>query len=455
MKKVHLLGSTNWSQKYDPDRWLAPLSTMLDFIAGEDCELDRLILIGGDHENDQKFCSLANQLLSERGVKADLEARIRTGGDPAVIAKLVSNAISAAARDNAGLWVDLTPGPKERSAVIFAAASAVPDALIFYSQLEAGGYRIRQLARMGSYNAWIGRHGIRIRDYREELRHLAEMYERERPVSRDEIYLAVADLLSPQPGLQAFASTARTNVITMAEWVHKETIPRLFGKPGFQGEREEDEIIRSVDKKDSKTRSAGRAGQTLYQLRCLFAHDKPDGQQPVMDDALALLDCLAFLSARLSDRLRPDDQPSRGAGANVGARIFVAVDGDDVGRSFEQRLADCVGVEDVLALERWSQHVQRELSDLMIRLKDHCDAVFLVRTGDGFLAAVPKDRLSGLMDNFNPKFSDVAVTTGVGPTVKDSYLALKLGKAKNRGGGTFYSFNPPDERVLWIKAGFV
>ena len=86
---------------------------MLSHIVAEGCQLVRLILIGGDHQNDQRDCSLANLLLSDKGIKADVESNIRAGDEPAAIARLVSNAVRAAAADKAELWVDLTPGLKE------------------------------------------------------------------------------------------------------------------------------------------------------------------------------------------------------------------------------------------------------------------------------------------------------------------------------------------------------
>lgn len=42
---------------------------------------------------------------------------------------------------------------------------------------------------------------------------------------------------------------------------------------------------------------------------------------------------------------------------------------------------------------------------------------------------------------------DATVTVGIGRTVKEAYLALKLGKARNRG-GIFFSLDPPDEAIL-------
>jgi len=418
---------------------------MLSHLIAEGCQLVRLILIGGDHQNDQRYCSLANLLLSDKGIKADVEFNIRPSDEPAALAKLVSNTVRSATADKAELWVDLTPGPKERSAVIFASASAVSDARIFYSPFEDGSYKVRQLAQMGSYNQWIGQHGIRIRNYREEIASLAEMYEHERPVRRDEIDLAISDLLGVHPGLDEVISSPRANLITLAEWAAKDKAHILLGTASQDWKGKEDEAIRKVNQIDSKTRSAGRASQLVYQLRCLFGHDKESGQQPTMSDAIALLDCLALLSARFSLLNSPSRLPTR----LLVERIFVAVDGDDVGRKFERRLADCVGIEDVLALEQWSQQIQRELSDLMLRLQEQCEGVFLVRTGDGFLAAIPQDNFPLLDNAFSQNNSIVSVTTGIGKTVKDAYLALKLGKAKNRGGGIFFSLNPPEEKILW------
>jgi hypothetical protein len=74
------------------------------------------------------------------------------------------------------LLIDLTPGPKHRSAVLFAAASAVPEIEIVYAEGKPGKQRefeIKPLDRLGTYNRWLGRHGIQIRNYSEELADLA------------------------------------------------------------------------------------------------------------------------------------------------------------------------------------------------------------------------------------------------------------------------------------------
>jgi hypothetical protein len=75
---------------------------MLDHITGSQRETVKLILIGGDHENDQKYCSLVNTFLSDSGRKVDVDARIRFGDQqrvPAAIARIVSSAAESAVLD--------------------------------------------------------------------------------------------------------------------------------------------------------------------------------------------------------------------------------------------------------------------------------------------------------------------------------------------------------------------
>jgi hypothetical protein len=87
----------------------------------------------------------------------------------------------------------------------------------------------------------------------------------------------------------------------------------------------------------------------------------------------------------------------------------------------------------------------------MIELMERWDGSFLARTGDGFLTGFAATGFDDVARHFRPRLSDAdaTVTTGIGRTVKEAYLALKLGKAKNRGGGIFFSLDPPEERTLW------
>jgi hypothetical protein len=158
-----------------------------------------------------------------------------------------------------------------------------------------------------------------------------------------------------------------------------------------------------------------------------------------------LLDCLAFLSSRLQS-LKTSLPSTNQVDAEL---IFIAVDGDDVGRRFEERLAECVAMSDAIKLREWSHGIQQKLSEEMVTLMDKWEGQFIARTGDGFLASVPSKYLDELKTDFRPKLQDETATTGIGRTVKEAYLALKLGKARNRGGGIFFSFDPPQEVILW------
>jgi hypothetical protein len=129
--------------------------------------------------------------------------------------------------------------------------------------------------------------------------------------------------------------------------------------------------------------------------------------------------------------------------------MYLAVDGDDVGRRFEEQLASCVDAKDVAALHLWSHSIQQELSGYMLDLVEIWDGRFVARTGDGFLAAFPAESYLDLISRFRPRLPGATVTTGIGHSVKEAYLALKLGKARNRGGGILYGFDPPKEELLW------
>lgn len=98
--------------------------------------------------------------------------------------------------------------------------------------------------------------------------------------------------------------------------------------------------------------------------------------------------------------------------------MFIAIDGDDVGRRFEERLAECTGTQEAIALHQWSQRVQQELSQLMTTLGDSWSGSFLARTGDGFLASLSDSHFADLTQNFRPRLTDASVTTGIGLTVK-------------------------------------
>jgi len=105
---------------------------------------------------------------------------------------------------------------------------------------------------------------------------------------------------------------------------------------------------------------------------------------------------------------------------------------------------------DLTKVREWSLQVQHELSGMLLDLAARWDAVPLALTGDGFLVSLPQVHLDALKSAFRPLLSDqLTVSTGIGPTIKDAYLALKLCKAGNRGGGIYYLMIPPVEEAPW------
>lgn len=449
MKQVHLLCSTNWPPRTsspDESRILSPFRTILSHLLSQELKLDRLILLGSNQPTDFQYASLVSGELKKESLEVEIKVFGNRDDAPSEIARVVSSSAEIAVSRQAELWVDLTPGPKPRSAALFAAASAVPDVKIVYAEQGENGYEVEPFQHLGSYNEWLGQHGVWIRNYREELSRLAEQAEAEtkgtkESVRKIEILTAISSLLGQHPELESSALKPDSNLLLLAQWVANTAVPeKLFGATPSQWTGGANDYIKDQKTFSGRTRSAGRASQMLWRIRCIFAHEAP-----AREDAIALLDCLSFLAFRLNASSSHSVEPQ----ATLEDRMFIAIDGDDVGRRFEERLAECVDVNDAIALHLWSQRVQRELSQLMVSLRDEWGGSFLARTGDGFLASFPASDFDDLMQNFRPCLTDATVTTGIGITVKDAYIGLKIGKARNRGGGIYFSFDPPEEKILW------
>lgn len=451
MNKVHLLCSANWGA--DPERMLKPLETMLEHLRSNSYELCKVIIVRGNQAQDQEYCAKAQKLLPS---SVDFSAPVDTG-QAVKVAGLLSRSAEEAVRDGAELWIDLTPGPKQRIAIFFAAASAIRQVQIVYSERVSNGqYRITNVPLLESYNDWLGTHGIRIRNYGEELHDLALKAQAENSgkFQLQKILAAISDLLTNAPGAGGNALGIKSELLTLAEWTANTAVPtEVFaiqnlssrGRNSWQSKdkgKNCDDNIRNANNTDEWHRSAGRVSQAIYQIRCLYAHDA--GKE---EDALMMLDGLAFLAARFRSLAKGQQAKP----AKQGEILFLAADGDDVGRRFEEYLAVCVEDRQVDELLAWSQSIQRGLSERLIELMDEWEGQFIARTGDGFLASVPAKYLHQLSQTFQPKLpaTNVTTTIGIGRSVKDAYLALKLGKARNRGGGLFFSLNPPEELVLW------
>lgn len=459
MNQVHLLCSTNWppnATSADRDRMLAPLRTVLDYLSQNSYQLTKLILLGGNQSNDLEYSEMVLAMLAQDKLNTDFEAKVLFSADEGISAE-IANHVSRSAEDTAlegaSLMVDLTSGPKDRAAVLFAAGSAIPNVRILYAEATGRGtYAVREISRLDSYNRWLGRHGIRVRNYRDELRTLAARSRADDSSRAEaEVMVAISDLLGNQSVFSDEMLSTRVNIVGLAEWAANQAVPKEIFKLSkipqswqshHQGETCDADIRKGADEWH---RSAGRASQLAYQLRCLFAHSamKPRRLQP--HDAIALLDALSFIAHRLTNS---DIEPAVVESSDE--VLYIAVDGDDVGRRFEGRLANCVDQAQVSSLRQWSFSVHRDLSDSMMTLAEQWDASFIARTGDGFLASFPSAHLDNLTSSFRPTLLDATVTTGIGRCVKDAYLALKLGKAKNRGGGFFLSLQPPEERTLWL-----
>jgi hypothetical protein len=336
MTQVHLLCSTNWppkTQSPDPDRILAPFRTILAHLLSRELKLDRLTLLGTNQPTDFEYARLVASELKEKSLEVEIKVLGNRDDAPSGIACVVSASAEVADSMQAELWVDLTPGPKPRSAALFAAASAVPNVKIVYAELGERGYEVEPFQHLGSYNDWLGQHGVWIRNYREELSTIAELAEAETKgttvtILKAEILTAISSLLSKHPELESSALKPDSNLFLLAQWVWKTALPeKMFGVTESQWIGGANDYINKSKAFSERVRSAGRAGQMLWQLRCAFAHEAP-----APEDGLALLDCLSFLAARFNSS-SPDTPEAQ---TTIENRMFIAIDGDDVGRRFER-----------------------------------------------------------------------------------------------------------------------
>lgn len=448
VSRTHVVCSTTAPTDPGPHairRSLGPLETLISYIKANGLELTRLVFISPNTADDFRYCAAAQAQIDKLLPSTQVVTDPRYAIDPLSIAVIVSEEVQRAQTADAELLVDLTPGPKDRTAAIYVAASAFPSVKVLYAQRGLHAYELAEVPPMGNFNSWLAHHGILVRDYQREISPLIPIVQQAGlPFTERDIVNAISDLLGSGSGFGFEGVGPRSLLLNLTEAIAKNAVPQRILGAMPDTTRKEDERIRAAA--DGWHRSAARAAQVLWQLRNMFAHPQSADHFPTTQDAIALLDCLSFLSSRLVDTPVSEDQM-----LDNGDFAVVAVDGDDIGRAFEERLAACISPEEMRELAQWSSSIQAGLASQMSILRESWDGLFLARTGDGFLAQVPAANMTDLVDRFRPTFINASATTGIGPTVKDAYIAMKLGKAKNRGGGLFYSFESQEERVLWLR----
>jgi hypothetical protein len=461
MKLIHILCSINVSPSGDKDRSLAPLRTILEHLIRNDMVLGKTTFVSGCEPNDAEFLMAAKNVIGRERL-ADLIAC--NDREPETFANAVSKAASDAAASGATLWVDITPGPKSRAAVLYSAACVLPGVKVVYSESVGGQYEVRDVVPLKNLNSWLGRHGAQLRNYREELESplaalaAARKLKDIQPINLAAVTTSIDDLLTSADAHDHVPVGPRSVLLQMAELLSELEIP--------SHDNSSMKSVREFDRQDINAHSLDGARHgcqwcksmiwstiALYQLRCLFSHPPRSSVHAGLrrHDVLMLLDTMAFVSARMQDCIAPlaKSAPQEPPPPS----IYIALDGDDVGRRFEERLARCSSSADAGELSRWSHATQRALSECFVELAERWQASSVARTGDGFLAAAPEVHLESICRFFRPRLGDATVTVGLGPTVKEAYLALKLGKAANRGGGYFFRIEPHEEKALWNADG--
>jgi hypothetical protein len=451
VRPAHVICSTNPpSNPATKEVWqnsTASLATLMEELRERDHDLRRIVFVSSNTDDDLQWCRQARTII-DRSPWPHAQLEIRYVGNHLDVATAVSQELEISRRGGAALIVDLTPGPKDRSAAIYVAASVLQSVTMLYAERHAGGFKHREVPLLGDFNSWMSRHGVLVRDYRQELADLpaTSAYGDRRPLSAGELAQAIADLLVSSGDLGITVPGPRANLLTLMESVREGVWQTVMGQSRPSSGAAEDDVLRDQRNWDEWHRSAGRAAQALWVLRSLFAHSQPAGLQPQRPDAIAALDMMAFLAARLRQPLQESNEDAAKADT---PQVFVILDGDDVGKRFTERLVTCADEKDMDDLADWSHGIQASLYLHMLTLQEHWSASFIAQTGDGFVARFPVAHLKSFAQEFRPTLLDLPVTVGVGPTVKDAFMALRLGKARNRGGGLFHSLSTGQEAVLW------
>ncbi len=446
---IHLLALTNWPpsvEQPDRDRLLAPLRTVLAHIAICGLRIEKLVLLGAKDRFDFQYCDLVRKSAFPADATPLIDFR-QVDDDPTRIARAVSVAATDSRQAGHDIWVDITSGPKARAALILAAASAIPDVrLICCESVGLNTYQVTTIPTLQQYNHWLGAHGLLVRNYRQELGRIGEIRNIPAHVpNAARLSNAVEDLLGWAAVSGATGQVGpRTDLTNLAEWLANKAVPeQLLNIPNpwkwQRGDRCDTDIRKHAS--SEALRIAARSSQAVYQLRNLFSHPSEwNGTQ-----TLLFLDLLSYLIDTLRNRVPVTAAPPNQLQPN----LYLAVDGDDVGRRFEERLANASTSESADALRVWSLGIQNQLSYFLLELCERWQGTYIARTGDGFLAVVAHSAFDEILEQFRPHLGDATASVGIGPSPKDAYLALKLCKARNRGGGLYLSLAEQREEIAW------
>ena len=450
--KTCLISSTNWPPTLDnpePDRLLAPLKTVIGHINQLDAELSKVVMLGAGVSVDHDYCSLVKKVLFDGG-HPEVDFRAIPNNDPSYLSRIISTTAFEAKLRGENLLIDLTSGPKSRAALMLGAASALPDAKIVCCESFGGEFRVTEIPSLEKYNEWLGPHGLLVRNYKREIeniRHIsggAKLFP-----TLERISEAVADFLETTARFDHNESPGpRTDLVTIAEQISNKIVPKqILGidvRGKWQGNnygKTCDHDIRANAKSDA-VKAIARSSQTLYRLRCHLAHPNPLNRYQV----LMFLDSMSFLINSICNCVDQSEQTTLEPEV---PGLYVALDGDDVGRRFEELIADSTTINDALLLRTWSLNIQKQLKHYLFDLCEKWEGSYIAQTGDGFIAFVNANFLNEIVEQFRPYLLDATVSVGIGPTLKDAYLALKLCKARNRGGGFYLSMDERAEKLLW------
>lgn len=112
--------------------------------------------------------------------------------------------------------------------------------------------------------------------------------------------------------------------------------------------------------------------------------------------------------------------------------MFIAVDGDDIGRSLELYILD----NKIAELECFAVSLTRQFEGFSNKLRNHFNAKIHMIGGDSILASCNSNLVDiEQLEKFRIEFSQQGLSTisiGIGDTSREAYLALKLAKLRGK-----------------------
>ena len=111
-------------------------------------------------------------------------------------------------------------------------------------------------------------------------------------------------------------------------------------------------------------------------------------------------------------------------------KVYVSVDGDNIGDILEKHLIN----NNLDSAKKLSQSILEWIDNLSKFITDELNGEILIKGGDSLLCTIEEDKLNLFIKKIKEiqKNYPFTCSVGVGKSCRESFLALKIAKAKGR-----------------------